>query len=453
MACAPGESEAARRALDRGVEQAVASKGRAAIVRARLAQATALRDPAAAAPALADIAREAEALGDALLRIRAAEALGEAELARGRAKRGRGIHPPRAEGGRGLRVGAGLYRLHALLGRVLDKEGAMAAADEYRESARHIAKVRDGLDPDLRRSFAEIRAVQEVEAWVSSHPGAWSRRLTAAHQGNRARPMESDRRDPGTGLDAVREITQEMARISSENARLLQRLGEGEKRFRLISKGILRVQEAERGRISRELHDGVGQSLTALKIQLQLLEASAAREESALSPAWRSCASSRTARCRKCGRSPTSCARKCWTTWVSCPPSSGWSAPSRANGHRGRARGGRDRRADGPRCGDARLSPGPGSLDERREARRGAHGPGPPPSHGRAAEPEGRGQRRGFDVDEFLLSTDEERGFGLRGIRDRVHLFAGRFTVTSHPGAGTTLDVEVPLEPEGGARG
>ena len=36
---------------------------------------------------------------------------------------------------------------------------------------------------------------------------------------------------------------------------------------------MLRLQEAERGRVSRELHDGVGQSLTALKMQLALMEA------------------------------------------------------------------------------------------------------------------------------------------------------------------------------------
>src|SRR6185503_6807479 len=51
----------------------------------------------------------------------------------------------------------------------------------------------------------------------------------------------------------------------------------------------------------------------------------------------------------------------------------------------------------------------------------------------------------GFDVAEFWSSTDEERGFGLRGMRDRVHLFAGRFTVTSQPGSGTTIEIEVPL--------
>jgi len=59
----------------------------------------------------------------------------------------------------------------------------------------------------------------------------------------------------------------------------------------------------------------------------------------------------------------------------------------------------------------------------------------------------------GFDAAEFLRSTDEERGFGLRGMRDRVHLFAGHFTVRSQPGAGTTLEIEVPLEREGKAQG
>jgi hypothetical protein len=68
------------------------------------------------------------------------------------------------------------------------------------------------------------------------------------------------------------DISSEVARISAENARLLERLAETERRFHRISRGVLRVQEEERGRISRDLHDGIGQSLTALKIQLELLE-------------------------------------------------------------------------------------------------------------------------------------------------------------------------------------
>src|SRR5229473_4424811 len=80
------------------------------------------------------------------------------------------------------------------------------------------------------------------------------------------------------------DIAEQVARITSENARLLQRLAETEKRFHRISRGVLRVQEEERARISRDLHDGIGQSLTALKIQLELLEREAAQTRPALAP-------------------------------------------------------------------------------------------------------------------------------------------------------------------------
>ncbi len=167
-----GEREKALRALDRGLEQAIASGGRAAMLRARIARASAVEDGPAAS-ALRVAVREAEALGDALLRIGAAEALARAELGRGR--------PREAEESarRALRVAeacgweAGLYRLHALLGRILEKKGeAAAAAAQYRESARRIAKLREGLETDLRSSFAVLPAVREVESWISAHPGA-----------------------------------------------------------------------------------------------------------------------------------------------------------------------------------------------------------------------------------------------------------------------------------------
>jgi two-component system, NarL family, sensor histidine kinase UhpB len=45
-------------------------------------------------------------------------------------------------------------------------------------------------------------------------------------------------------------------------------LGDANKRLQVMSKRILGIQEEERRRISRELHDDIGQSLTALKIGL-----------------------------------------------------------------------------------------------------------------------------------------------------------------------------------------
>ena len=84
--------------------------------------------------------------------------------------------------------------------------------------------------------------------------------------------------------DRLREIAEQVARITEENAALLERLGESESRFRRISRGVLQLQEEERTRISRDLHDGIGQSLTALRIQLELLEQRVAERDRALSP-------------------------------------------------------------------------------------------------------------------------------------------------------------------------
>ncbi|HEX4959822.1 MAG TPA: sensor histidine kinase [Thermoanaerobaculia bacterium] len=65
-------------------------------------------------------------------------------------------------------------------------------------------------------------------------------------------------------VDRVRDITR-------ANERLFARLIEGERRFRGLAKAVWRVQEEERRRLARELHDGLGQTLTALTHQLERL--------------------------------------------------------------------------------------------------------------------------------------------------------------------------------------
>ncbi len=66
-------------------------------------------------------------------------------------------------------------------------------------------------------------------------------------------------------VDRVRQITQ-------ENERLFQRLIEGERRYRGLAKAVWKVQEDERRRLARELHDGLGQTLTALTNQLERVQ-------------------------------------------------------------------------------------------------------------------------------------------------------------------------------------
>jgi signal transduction histidine kinase len=53
---------------------------------------------------------------------------------------------------------------------------------------------------------------------------------------------------------------------------LVARLEANDAEFRRLARSVMRVQEDERRRIARELHDGVGQNLAALKHQLALLQ-------------------------------------------------------------------------------------------------------------------------------------------------------------------------------------
>ncbi|QDH69454.1 sensor histidine kinase [Marilutibacter alkalisoli] len=59
-----------------------------------------------------------------------------------------------------------------------------------------------------------------------------------------------------------------LAAIRQQYQRLLQRLEANEHEFRRLARSVWRVQEDERRRLARELHDGIGQNLTALKHRL-----------------------------------------------------------------------------------------------------------------------------------------------------------------------------------------
>lgn len=59
-----------------------------------------------------------------------------------------------------------------------------------------------------------------------------------------------------------------LAHLRTQYQRLLQRLETNELDFRRLGRSVWNVQEDERRRIARELHDGLGQTLTALKHRL-----------------------------------------------------------------------------------------------------------------------------------------------------------------------------------------
>lgn len=63
---------------------------------------------------------------------------------------------------------------------------------------------------------------------------------------------------------------------------LLDRLQRNEREFRRLGRAVWRVQEDERRRLARDLHDGVGQNLTALKHRLVQLATALPAADAAL---------------------------------------------------------------------------------------------------------------------------------------------------------------------------
>ncbi|KGQ18585.1 Histidine kinase [Lysobacter dokdonensis DS-58] len=58
------------------------------------------------------------------------------------------------------------------------------------------------------------------------------------------------------------------ADLLAQYQRLLERVETNEKEFRRLARSVSRVEEDERRRLARDLHDGLGQTLTALKHRL-----------------------------------------------------------------------------------------------------------------------------------------------------------------------------------------
>jgi len=66
--------------------------------------------------------------------------------------------------------------------------------------------------------------------------------------------------------------------VAAEKARLLEDLAASEDQIRKLAEHMLHVEEMERRRISRELHDEAGQSLLCIRLQLEMIEQAMPKE-------------------------------------------------------------------------------------------------------------------------------------------------------------------------------
>lgn len=72
-------------------------------------------------------------------------------------------------------------------------------------------------------------------------------------------------------VDIAREVADQLA-VALRQARLFEQVQAGQKRLEALSRQLLEAQETERRRLAYELHDEIGQTLTAIKLNLQVLQ-------------------------------------------------------------------------------------------------------------------------------------------------------------------------------------
>lgn len=254
---------------------------------------------------------------------------------------------------------------------------------------------------------------------------------------------QAEKTDPDPA-DPMHEIVDRVRRITTENERLFARLIEGERRFRGLAKAVWKVQEDERRRLARELHDGLGQTLTALTHQLERLQRKLgegdARDLAADAVETARLALNETRELSRLLRPPV-------LDDLGLPAALSWLARTLEQRTGLRV----ELTLEGL---EERLDPEVETLVFRlvQEALtnvlRHAEVDRATVEVSRAAgllELRIADQGQGFDADATLVGREAASGSGLRGMRDRLELFGGRLELSSEEGRGTVVAASVPL--------
>ena len=110
-------------------------------------------------------------------------------------------------------------------------------------------------------------------AWKAKYKSCWS--IPLAAEGRMAGVMQFGFSKPYEWLPREQELLSAAAERclrAAEKARLMEDLAKREEQIRQLAEHMLHVEEMERRRISRELHDEAGQSLLCMRLQMEMLE-------------------------------------------------------------------------------------------------------------------------------------------------------------------------------------
>jgi signal transduction histidine kinase len=132
----------------------------------------------------------------------------------------------------------------------------------------------------LSKGFCDVHAEARRQlhtvldpAWRERYPTVWSvplihgRRLAGVMQFGFAKAYEWLPREQD-----LLYLVAERCLLGAEKVKLMQHLAESENQIRELASRMMQVEEVERRRISRELHDEAGQSMLTIRLQLEMIE-------------------------------------------------------------------------------------------------------------------------------------------------------------------------------------
>lgn len=240
--------------------------------------------------------------------------------------------------------------------------------------------------------------------------------------------------------DPMTEIVERVRHITRENERLFQRLIEGERRFRGLARAVWKVQEDERRRLARELHDGLGQTLTALTNQLERLQQKGESASLAGPVETARAALNEVRELSRLLRPPV-------LDDLGLPAALSWltrTLEQRTGLRTALTLEGLHQRLDPDletlvfRLVQEALT----NVLRHAEVDRAEVGVS---RIGTLLELRVSDNGNGFDPQAVLTGGEAATGLGLRGMRDRLELFGGHMEILSSPGRGTLLTAEIPL--------
>jgi len=246
-------------------------------------------------------------------------------------------------------------------------------------------------------------------------------------------------------------LREQLALLREQQERLFAQLHAGEQHFKQLARSVWRVQEDERRRLARELHDGIGQQLTALRHRLDALARSVDGASDASSPLHQALSICESA--IEETRALSRLLRPQILDDLGLEAALNWLARHAAES------GGYEIEIDigalpSPLDGDVSTLIFRVAQEAFTNILKHAHA-----KHVllRLAERQNAGLQllivddgRGFDVEAAFERASGGHSTGLASMRERVRLFGGRFTIISQPGEGMQLRALIPL-PQGDA--